>query len=476
MSLGGSATSSHIMSRRASRSANGTGSNAPRRSDGPARPLNTSNGGSGDRHLHGGTSQLYFGEKKHGDLVTGDEFQKLWWQVKESRDHNESMAILQNCASFRVLHVKQLESVLKLFDDDGLRMEALEMFLMRAHELRFKADLIPLFDQSRRNYVADLLKTTMMAEPMAGIPMEPLLVNNKIFKSDAATHSIVQAMERLHYNRMNQIEVVSAMLQQDCMILSHKQAYKMLSRFIKDTLTLINVADLIEEFVEGFTVRETALILDDISKWDERFQVLKKLAPMILDAENRWALLDGPFGRETEEIRAKIRDYVTTISVLPRSPIFGSVDEKCVVFVIDTTSSMSATFTTNQGETISRLRFVVRDLCKVLQHQLKPKTLFNIISFSKTFHVFSSTGPVVATRLHVLHGCNWLRTLVAEGPTYPVDAIEAGFEYGGEELEALYLVTDGDPTRGIDTAMQRLTKSFSLRSQQFEILNLSKRF
>ena len=74
------------------------------------------------------------------------------------------ISIIQNCAAYRVLHIKQLCSIVKLFDSGGDQLEILEMFLLRCHKLNYKLDLIPLFAPTLRPYVAVVLNRTMLGE------------------------------------------------------------------------------------------------------------------------------------------------------------------------------------------------------------------------------------------------------------------------------------------------------------------------
>ena len=92
----------------------------------------------------------------HADVLSDVEFKQLWWNIQETMNadvlpskssSNSSlqnnnirmvMSILLNCASYRVLHIKQLISVLKLFDSVGDKLEIVEMFVLRCHKLVYK--------------------------------------------------------------------------------------------------------------------------------------------------------------------------------------------------------------------------------------------------------------------------------------------------------------------------------------------------
>ena len=142
---------------------------------------------------------------------------------------------------------------------------------------------------------------------------------------------------------------------------------------------MLIVIQLLNKFVVGFTCREIALLLSDIPSVSQRVQVLQSMSTMVLDSEHRWITLDVGFSSCTSIIKEQVASSLQTWSILPRSFIFGTVIGKCVCFVLDTSSSMECTFVTCQGERISRLRFVVRELSKILRHQMNPSTRFNIV-------------------------------------------------------------------------------------------------
>lgn len=419
----------------------------------------------------------------HDDVLEADEFKQLWWRIKENLNEGlgvqgagmpatavtkTAMAIVQNCAAHRVLHVKQLCSIIKLFDTDSGRLEVLEFFVLRAHKLSFKGDIIPLFQLPLRPYVSDILESAMLVEPTEGIPQGAMLFRNKLRKSRSIVHAMLSALERIHFNRSNQNNVINAILSRNCLPLSHRQAFRILGNFVDDIPTLLNVIDLIDRHVIGFTCREISLLLNRIAGVRDRVTVLTKVASMILDSEHRWIALDAGFGDDVDtEIREDVAHFLHNLSVLPRSFVFGTVTARTVCFVVDTTSSMSATFITNQGERITRLRFVMRELTRVLRHQLSESTRFNIVAFSAEATAWSASGAVEASKMNVRMACDWLRDLKAVGPTHVFEALSLAFESCGEGLEAVYVVTDGDPSRGMDTEMDKICNAPRLDLTQF---------
>jgi len=416
------------------------------------------------QHVIGGPKKPseFLMNDRHGDVLSDTEFKSLWWHIQETmtltndttRNSRMVMSIIQNCAAYRVLHVKQVMSIAKLFDSVADRLEILEFFVQRCHKLQYKSDLIPLFIPSLRPYVATILDRTMLVEPTEGIPMHALLFRNKLVKSKKIVRGIKSALERVQYNRTNQNEVVLALLNKDARPMSHRQAFKILHRFVDDCETMLSVIALLDRFVVGFTCREVALLINDISTSNYRYEVLRKLSPFILDSEHRWITLDVGFGNDRADMREKVAQHLQTWTIRPRSFLFGTIIGKCVCFIVDTSSSMKCTFVTNQGERVSRMRFVAKELSIVLRHQLDSNVRFNIVAFDKIPIVFSEGGPMEASTLNVLNACNWLRLLQPTGPTNTTAALELAFKSTGKSMDEVYLVIDGDPSNGIDHEMK----------------------
>jgi len=122
---------------------------------------------------------------------------------------------------------------------------------------------------------------------------------------------------------------------------------------------------------------------------------------------------------------------------------------------------MECTFVTNQGERISRLRFVVKELTKVLRHQITIASRFNIVAYNKTPKPWSDGGPMEASPINILNACNWLRSLEAIGPTHTALAIDCAYRVTGTRMDEMFLITDGDPSNGIDHDMALLKRKMA---------------
>ena len=111
---------------------------------------------------------------------------------------------------------------------------------------------------------------------------------------------------------------------------------------------------------------------------------------------------------------------------------------------------------------MTRLRFVVRDLSRILHEQLLPRTQdgdlvwFNIITFAADTRLFSNV-MVPATEDHVWKAKDFLRSLQARGPTNAGKAISIAFDKKVHEtVEAVYYLGDGQPSYGSESPFRTL--------------------
>eukprot|EP01116_Phalansterium_solitarium_P022320 TRINITY_DN7321_c0_g1_i2.p1 TRINITY_DN7321_c0_g1~~TRINITY_DN7321_c0_g1_i2.p1 ORF type:complete len:349 (-),score=37.74 TRINITY_DN7321_c0_g1_i2:154-1200(-) len=65
----------------------------------------------------------------------------------------------------------------------------------------------------------------------------------------------------------------------------------------------------------------------------------------------------------------------------PYSCVYGKVTAKNVIFIIDCSSSMAATWTANNGQQYTRMSFAQMELTEVISKQLVPFQNFNVLSF-----------------------------------------------------------------------------------------------
>lgn len=124
--------------------------------------------------------------------------------------------------------------------------------------------------------------------------------------------------------------------------------------------------------------------------------------------------------------------------------LYGTVVSERVVFILDVSGSMTA------GTELEGTRFEIatRELIRVLEEQVTPKTEFNIVAFSDEaarFRPNLSEGKGA----NIKKAIEFVNALRPGGETNIFRALELAFQ--DEEVDTIYLLTDGSPTVGAET-------------------------
>jgi len=143
---------------------------------------------------------------------------------------------------------------------------------------------------------------------------------------------------------------------------------------------------------------------------------------------------------EKPEEGGEIRPLGTAV----KQGLYGTVVSERVVFILDISGSMTA------GTELEGTRFEIatRELIRVLQEQVTPKTQFNIVAFADQVARFrpdlsEGKGP------NVKKAIEFIEKLRPGGETNVHDALEIAFE--DAKADTIYLLTDGSPTVGAET-------------------------
>lgn len=124
--------------------------------------------------------------------------------------------------------------------------------------------------------------------------------------------------------------------------------------------------------------------------------------------------------------------------------LYGTVVSERVVFVIDISGSMTAG-TDMEG---SRHEIATRELVRVLENQVGPKSEFNVIAFSD--EVYRYKPQLVKGRgSNLKKAIEFVEALRPGGETNAFGALERAFE--DPEADTIYLLSDGSPTVGDET-------------------------
>lgn len=160
-----------------------------------------------------------------------------------------------------------------------------------------------------------------------------------------------------------------------------------------------------------------------------------------------------------------------TVAVVPPPPEMGTYftiaqDGTSILYVLDRSDSMERGLRSG-GIRIQRAR---KELADALQ-ALTEETQFNIVAFSIKVRPWEN-GFQAATKENLRTARKWLFELDLQAGTSSYDAIERAFRLAGSrgidrfdelDVETLFFLSDGEPTRRTGGAMQPLVRDDPLR-------------
>jgi hypothetical protein len=202
-------------------------------------------------------------------------------------------------------------------------------------------------------------------------------------------------------------------------------------------------------YILGISTEEAKSVLTLFAFSSDRLDALRRLVDFVTDLENNATLVSAfQFRSDIETARGIIQNAAG------RSCIYGTVTERRVQFVVDVSLSMSATFTATNGEKFTRLSFVQNELDNVIRRQLRSDQSFNVLSFAGTV-VSWQPGLVPATQENIDLAVKFVGQMNfrADG-TNSYEALRVALS--DANVEAIYFLTDGQPTVGPVTDPARI--------------------
>lgn len=392
--------------------------------------------------------------------MDGAAFQQLNARVEQEGLSDAKLTILKTAASTNTFTCAQVTRLVEQFSFGDDKLEALSALKGRIEDPENKGRLVTLFSfddekEKAEQLLADIQKatpaapsaapatgstpTTVSAATRGGTgETTPLLVNQVGAWPNADVAALVAALEKESFTE-GKMSVLEAAISSrpEGFTSAHIQQIVPLITYSDDMVKAIKLMD---AHMLGMTSREVLGVLDKYSFSDDKLKVLRVLKDAITDAENKFIILDGfTFGADKEEAR-KILE-----TIKPRSPVYGTIRSKRVIFVVDISGSMEARFTTNRGETLNRLQFVQRELQSVLKEQLPTGAKFNLVIFSSGVQAWKP-GLVAATPQSVQEAVQYVAGLHQKGGTNIHGALEKAF--ADSEADSIYFLTDGMPSEG----------------------------
>lgn len=394
--------------------------------------------------------------------MDGALFQELKARVDDEHLSDAKLTLLKTAASTNTFTCAQVARLVEQFSFGDDKLEALSALKDRIEDPEKKGKLVTLFSfEDEKEKARALLAHIQKATPAAPVAapeatdsestrvsastrgsstgeMTPLLVNQVGAWPDADVRALAAKLQKEDFTdgKMNVLQTAISSRPEGFTSAQIQQLVPSLT-FSDD---MVQAVKLMDEHILGMTSREVRGVLGTYSFNDDKLKVLRVIKDAITDAENKFIILDEfTFGAHKEEAR-KILETIT-----PRSPVYGTIRSKRAIFVVDISGSMEARFTTNRGESLTRLQFVQRELQSVLKQQLPADAKFNLVVFSTRVQTWKPR-LVAATPQSVQEAVQYVGALQQGGGTNIHGALEKAFD--DSEVDAVYFLTDGLPTDG----------------------------
>ena len=174
--------------------------------------------------------------------------------------------------------------------------------------------------------------------------------------------------------------------------------------------------------------------------------------------------VEANIAKQHEEAAGKTRKLSTSAD---GSGLYESITSERIVFVVDVSGSMRVKVETGDGESMTRLDYVKRELSAAIEGQLDKDCLFNVVIFSSEVRSFKSK-LVPASKRNKAAALRYLKSLEHDGMTNAHGALQASLK--DPRVDTVYFLSDGSPTAGKATipgeimgAMRKWTRSRSVK-------------
>ncbi|XP_028395207.1 von Willebrand factor A domain-containing protein 3A-like [Dendronephthya gigantea] len=163
-----------------------------------------------------------------------------------------------------------------------------------------------------------------------------------------------------------------------------------------------------------------------------------------------------------EEIEKVMKRYVKRLQWLMSGSrrIFGTVIEKKVVILVDTSYSMARSLPEIQTQLIGLIWEQLREL----------NIMFNLVKFSNEPTLWRPS-LVAPSEENCEDAVEWIKTFQAFGSASTVQAMQAAFQDPG--IEGIYLVTDGKPDTSTTMVLRELAKLNNARQVRVHTISFN---
>lgn len=400
----------------------------------------------------GGNSSASFGGSSSAAPMEEGIFNNLYERIKKETFINGKLSILKTALSTNGISCNQLAKVMALCTFATDQIKLMEASLSSIADKANSAVILEVFKFNNDREKARKILANAKSSPASkgGASQSVSFVGDFISPGDL---NYTTAWKKMDFNALKEKLDREPHSNKKVSLLKKEIALNK-APFISNQIVSIlktfpfgndqlKAAKMLDERILGLTCNEVINILKEYKFDNEKIKALKTFKDTITDAENKFLILDAfRFNNDKEKAR-KILE-----SIKRRSYIYGSISDKNVIFALDLSGSMNASFSTSKGKRLNRLELVILELKDVLRNQITPSHKFNIVLFESGVRTWKKS-LVNGSQKNVQDAINFLSSLRADGGTNIYGALETAYSMPG--ADSIYFLTDGIPSTGDKT-------------------------
>lgn len=238
----------------------------------------------------------------------------------------------------------------------------------------------------------------------------------------------------------SKIEILKRMVNSSPEGFTSEQVIQILNAFDYD-LPMEEAIDIINSKIYGLSNDDIESILKEFKVEKIRLKVLTLLSASLYEDIDQEKVLNLFKNKNNKE---KVNKLIESFH--KRSPIFGNIEGKNIIFMIDCSGSMAEKFKTNDESEISRFQYLIQELSFVLENHVKSNMKFNIIIFNDKA-IKWQPNLVKVSKTNSQAAIQFLSGLEPAGGTNIENAINSEVN---KDIDTVYILSDGidNPSKG----------------------------
>jgi len=378
-----------------------------------------------------------------GALYTLNEkrYQELLVRMKEASFSDTRDIHLKTTISSFALTCSQVASLVSTYHFESEGINGLDIIKNNIVDPQNKDLIINSFSKTdAKKQVTDLL-TLIPACKTEGVAPEKFPFVALPYKDQWNQTDLDVVIRRINkaFFSDGKLQIAEEALTSSSKILTSEQACLLYESFSFPS-DMVALTEFVKDRIVGLTCEEVISILNRFAFQSDKLDALEAFKHTIIDVENKLILVDS-FTYTTSKERAR---YILD-DLKPKSYLFG-VPTGNVLFLIDVSGSMNATFILSTGQKMNRLDFVRKEVAKTITN-FQETTQFNILAYAATVSSWKTDGLQKSSETNIIDAVNFSKNLTANGGTNMYAALQQAWNIDG--VDTIYLLTDGSPSVGV---------------------------